>query len=80
MYERTRYLGDGEEPEKREPEGPSVGEVARKAATAAMLYHGYKRSGSVLVALLYGIAGRTVPQIAVPIALAQGFGKKKECP
>lgn len=80
MYQRVRYLGDGEEHEETKPEGPSAGEVAKKVATAAMIFHGYKRSGSVLVALLYGAAGALAPKIAVPIAVAQGFGKKKECP
>ncbi len=77
MYEKIQYLGDGEEPEQ---DRPSVGDVAKKAAAVALIYHGYKRTNSLVVALLYGIAGRYVPGVAVPVAIAQGFGKKKECP
>lgn len=51
----------------------------KTAAAAALVYHGYKRTGSLLWALFYGIAGRTVPVVAVPVAVAQGFGKKKTC-
>lgn len=47
---------------------------------AVLLWHGYRRTGSILMALLYGLAGRTVPIVAVPIALAQGMGAKKACP
>ena len=53
--------------------GPNV----KTAAAVALTYHGYKRTGSILWALLYGSLGRTVPLVAVPIALAQGFGKQK---
>lgn len=49
------------------------------AAAAALLYHGYRRTGSVFWALVYGLAGKVFPIEAVPIALAQGFGQKKEC-
>lgn len=82
MYTRVRYLGDGEEPEPdtHKSEGPSAGDVAKKVAAVALIYHGYKRSNSLVVALLYGLAGRYVPGVAVPVAVAQGFGKKKECP
>jgi hypothetical protein len=44
----------------------------------ALTYHGYKRTGSLLWALVYGLAGRVLPLVAVPVAVAQGFGKKKE--
>jgi len=50
------------------------------AAGAALVYHGYKRTGSILWALLYGLAGKEIPVVAVPVALAQGFGKKRPCP
>ena len=49
------------------------------ASGIALVYHGYKRTGSILWALLYGVAGKKVPAVAVPVALAQGFGKKKTC-
>lgn len=50
------------------------------AAAAALVYHGYRRTGSILWALLYGVAGKVFPIEAVPIALAQGFAQKKACP
>lgn len=41
-------------------------------------YHGYKRSGgSVGSALGWGLLGGLFPIITVPVALAQGFGKRK---
>lgn len=53
---------------------PSV----KTAAGIALTYHGYKRTGSIAWALVYGLIGKTVPLVGVPIALAQGFGKRKE--
>lgn len=50
------------------------------AATLALTYHGYKRTGSLVWALIYGLAGRWFPVVAVPVSIAQGFGTKKECP
>lgn len=47
---------------------------------AALVYHGYRRTGSIVWALLYGLAGKKLPIVAVPVALAQGFGQKKSCP
>jgi hypothetical protein len=41
-------------------------------------YHGYKRNGgSVGWAIGWGLLGGLVPIITVPVALAQGFGKRK---
>lgn len=51
--------------------------LVRTGAQVAMAYHGYKRTGSVLWALGWGLAGGFAPIVAVPIAVAQGFGKKK---
>lgn len=53
---------------------------ARYVAGAALVYHGYRRTRSIFWALLYGLAGKEIPVVAVPVALAQGFGRKKECP
>lgn len=39
-------------------------------------YHGYKRDDSVGWAILWSIFGSGLPFLAVPIALAQGFGKR----
>lgn len=55
-------------------------EPVKTASAIALTFHGYRRTGSILWALLYGLAGRTVPIAAVPISLAQGFGVKKGCP
>ena len=52
----------------------------RYAAGVALVFHGYRRTGSILWALLYGLAGKEIPVVAVPVALAQGFGHKKSCP
>lgn len=45
----------------------------------ALLYHGYRRTGSLFWGILYGLAGYKAPVVAVPVALAQGFGKKRIC-
>jgi hypothetical protein len=50
------------------------------ASMIALTYHGYKRTGSLIWALVYGLAGRWAPVVAVPVAFAQGFGDKKPCP
>jgi hypothetical protein len=54
-------------------------EPVSTAAAVALVYHGYRRTDSIVWALIYGLAGRLVPTVATPIALAQGFAKKKEC-
>jgi len=47
-------------------------------ATGALgIYHGYKRNDSVGWALWWGLTAAAFPIITIPIALAQGFGKKK---
>jgi hypothetical protein len=43
----------------------------------ALAYHGYKRNDSVGWALVWGLFGSMVWPITVPVAVAQGFGKKK---
>lgn len=54
-------------------------EPVSTAAAVALVYHGYRRTGSIVWALLYGMAGKWFPIEAVPIAIAQGFASKKEC-
>ena len=49
----------------------------RVGSGALMAYHGYKRTNSVLWALGWSIFGSSMPFFAVPLALAQGFSKKK---
>ncbi len=73
MY--TKQLGDGEQ--SFNLRGSLTSEPVKTASAIALTYHGYKRTGSIIWALLYGLAGRTVPVIAVPISVAQGFGEKK---
>lgn len=68
-------LGDDQE---AKPTTSIIDEPAvRTVSGAAGIYHGYKRTGSVLWALLYGGIMRVSPVVGWPIALAQGFGKKK---
>jgi len=54
-------------------------DTVKTAAGIALVYHGYKRTGSLLWALFYGAAGKYIPLVAVPVAVAQGFGKTKKC-
>lgn len=49
-------------------------------AAIALTYHGYKRTGSLIWAVIYGLAGKWLPAVAVPVALAQGYGERKPCP
>lgn len=44
----------------------------------AMAYHGYRRNKSVGWAIGWSILGSTFPIVAIPVALAQGFGKPRE--
>lgn len=54
-------------------------EVVSTASAIALTYHGYRRTGSIFWALIYGLAGKVFPIEAVPIAIGQGFAQKKEC-
>lgn len=82
MY--TRHLGDGETPAAGPPSRSFTDIVhsptVKTVSAIALTFHGYRRTGSLVWALVYGLAGRTVPVAAVPIALAQGFGERKPCP
>jgi len=60
--------------------GALTSEPVKTASAIALTYHGYRRTGSIVWALIYGLAGRLVPVAAVPISLAQGYGQKKSCP
>lgn len=55
-----------------------LGSPLRTAAIAATVYHGYKRNNSIGWALAWGLAGSVAPIIAVPVAIAQGFGQPKK--
>lgn len=87
MYEKQ--LGDATQIQTQTPSSSSGSGTLRSALTSepvktasaiALTFHGYRRTGSIVWALLYGLAGRVVPVAAVPIALAQGYGQKKACP
>jgi hypothetical protein len=85
MY--TRSLGDGESaPTEVAPAKPPSlrdaidSEPVSTAAAIALTYHGYRRTGSLFWALVYGALGRWKPAIAVPISIAQGYGQRKPCP
>ncbi len=76
---RPALLGD-DKPETKTSVADIVSSPGVKTASmVALTYHGYRRTGSILWALFYGLVGRTVPVVAVPIAAAQGFGKKRTC-
>lgn len=47
------------------------------AGAAAGAYHGYRRNRSIGWALVWALCGSIAPVITVPVALAQGYGKKK---
>lgn len=49
----------------------------RAGSAAAMAYHGYKRTRSNTWAVLWALFGSAMPLLAVPLSLAQGFGKPK---
>ena len=76
------YLGDTAEPAATTTSLRDVvnSDSVSTGAMLALTYHGYKRTGSLVWALIYGLAGRWVPVVAVPVALAQGYGEKKPCP
>ena len=57
------------------PTIPAWNYYVSTAATLALAYHGYKRDKSIGYAVLWGLVGGIFWPIAVPIALAQGFGK-----
>lgn len=51
--------------------------LASLAAVGVSVYHGYKRNNSIGWAIAWGVAGGIAPIVTVPVALAQGFGKRK---
>jgi hypothetical protein len=51
----------------------AIGTVGAGAAA----YHGYKRTGSVGWAIGWALLGGMFPVVTIPVALAQGSGKKK---
>ena len=53
-------------------------ENASYAAGALCAYHGYRRSdGSIIWAIIWALMGKWKPLYVVPIAIAQGVGRRK---
>jgi hypothetical protein len=52
--------------------------VLSTVSAAACAYHGYKRNESVGWAFGWAFFGSVAPFFALPVALAQGFGKPKK--
>jgi len=50
--------------------------VAGVAGTALGAYHGYKRNNSVGWAIGWALLGGLAPVIVIPLAFAQGIGKR----
>ena len=50
--------------------------IASIAGTGLGAYHGYARNSSIPWAIGWGILGGLAPIIVIPVAYAQGFGKK----
>lgn len=48
------------------------------ASMAASVYHGYRRNQSIGWALWWGLMGSMFPVVTPAIAVAQGFGDRKE--
>jgi hypothetical protein len=47
------------------------------AFAAVAGFHGYRRNSSVIWALIWAAGGFVCPIVTIPIAIHQGFGKKK---
>ncbi len=55
---------------------PALWGVLTIAGTAMGAFHGYRRNNSIGWAVGWAVLGGLFPIIAIPIMLAQGFGKK----
>lgn len=53
-----------------------LGQVIMIAGAGSSAYHGYKRNRSIGWAIWWGFMGALFPIFTVPIAIAQGFGKR----
>lgn len=56
---------------------PAWYSVMSTVGVAAGAYHGYKRDNSIGWAIGWAVLGGLVPFITIPVAIAQGFGKRK---
>ena len=52
--------------------------VAGMAGMSLAAYHGYKRNNSFGWAVGWAFLGGLAPVIVIPVAFAQGFGKRKQ--
>lgn len=66
-----------EDPVAKSKIGRVMWSLAATAGAGLGAYHGYKRNESIGWALWWGFWGGLVPVFTVPVAFAQGFGKKK---
>lgn len=64
-------------PSTSEKIAAAVWGAASLAGTALGAYHGYKRNNSIGWGLWWGLMGGMFPIVTVPLALAQGFGKRR---
>jgi len=55
----------------------TAGKLLGTVAVAAAAYHGYRRTGSIGWTIGWAVVGALFPIIAIPVAVAQGYGKKK---
>lgn len=53
-------------------------DAVKPALILGAAYHGYRRNQSVMWALGWVVAARIAPVVTSGIAVAQGFGKRKE--
>lgn len=77
-YGANPYDGLGQESEGKSGTLGKVMYVAGVAASMAGAYHGYKRNNSVGWAIGWAVLTGVAWPIAVPVMLAQGFGKPKK--
>ena len=59
------------------PDVPEWYGLLTTAGVAVGAYHGYKRNNSVGWAIGWALLGGAFPFITIPVALAQGIGKRK---
>lgn len=64
-------------PTTAEKVGAAIWGVASVAGTALGAYHGYKRNNSVGWGIWWALMGGMFPVVTVPVALAQGLGKRR---
>ncbi len=80
LYRVPRSMGDDAPAPPRTLSSVANSSSVSTGASMALGYHGYKRTGSIGWALVYAALGKLLPVVAVPVAVAQGFGARKPCP